>query len=148
MGRLSFSGAHLSPVASHRRGQATILCIDDDQTALTLRKTVLERAGYRVLTANTGCCALETAKAKRVDLALVDLDMPDMSGYSVAALLRCTRPGARIVIFSGHDCREVRDLRDELDGCIDKDTPPLRFLEQVAQHVAAGARHESSVSAL
>ncbi len=74
-------------------------------------------------------------------MALVDLDMPDMNGYSVAALLRCTQPRARIVIFSGHDCRAVQRLmRDELDGCIIKSTPVPRFLEQVALHVAAGAR--------
>ena len=59
---------------------ATILFIDDDEQVRRLCQTMLKAAGYRVLTADTGHQGLQLSEQHEVDLALVDMFMPDMDG--------------------------------------------------------------------
>jgi CheY-like chemotaxis protein len=66
---------------------ATILCVDDEQNQLLLRKLMLERAGYRVLTANSPSQALEIFAAQPIDLVIVDYYMPGMTGLVLARTL-------------------------------------------------------------
>lgn len=112
----------------------TILCIDDDAVGSTLRQALLQRAGYRVLIAASGTQGLEIAKCHRVDLVLVDFEMPDMHGFAVAGLLRGIPPKKRIVMLSGHESKASKGFH-ELDGFISKITPVDRFLASVARHL-------------
>jgi CheY-like chemotaxis protein len=64
--------------------QATILCVDDEENQLVLRKLLLERAGYRVLTAESPAKAIELFQADKVDLLILDYYMPGMNGLSLA----------------------------------------------------------------
>jgi putative two-component system response regulator len=65
-----------------------ILVVDDDATNIALLKKMLGQAGYQnVLTASSGCLALEMA-ADGVDLIILDLHMPQMDGYEVLLRLR------------------------------------------------------------
>jgi CheY-like chemotaxis protein len=64
--------------------QATILCVDDEENQLTLRKLMLERAGYRVLTAESPARAIELFQTAAVDLLILDYYMPGMNGLSLA----------------------------------------------------------------
>ena len=57
------------------RPRKTILCVDDNEQALSVRKFMLETRGYRVLTAHTSADALEIFAAGNVDLVLSDLLM-------------------------------------------------------------------------
>ena len=63
---------------------ATILCVDDEENQLTLRKLMLERAGYRVLTAVNPAQAITLFGADSVDLLIVDYYMPGMNGLALA----------------------------------------------------------------
>ena len=63
---------------------ATILCIDDEENQLVLRKLMLERAGYRVLTAGSPAEALALFGSDTVDLVIVDYYMPGMNGLALA----------------------------------------------------------------
>lgn len=65
-----------------------VLIVDDNVELLGLLATVFENAGYVVLRAQRGRQALEKAKAERPDFAVVDVLLPDVMGYEVAALLR------------------------------------------------------------
>jgi CheY-like chemotaxis protein len=78
---------------------ATILCVDDEENQLILRKMVLERAGYRVLTANSAVNAIEMFGSEPIDLVIVDYYMPGMNGLSLARELRRSRK-VPIVILS------------------------------------------------
>jgi len=62
-------------VAMERRA-ATVLCIDDEQTALQLRQTVLESAGYRVLTAKSGSQGIQSFKSEAVHAVVLDTGWP------------------------------------------------------------------------
>ncbi len=63
---------------------ATILCVDDEENQLALRKLMLERAGYRVLTAESPAKAIEVFRPDAVDLVIVDYYLPGMNGLSLA----------------------------------------------------------------
>jgi CheY-like chemotaxis protein len=82
-------------------GRPVILCVDDEPNALILRKLVLQRAGYEVVTANSGKQALEVAGSRSIDLLLSDQLMPGMTGTQLAKEIRLIAPKARIVLISG-----------------------------------------------
>jgi len=63
---------------------ATILCVDDEENQLLLRKLMLERAGYRVLIAESPSQALEIFRSQPIDLVIVDHYMPGMTGLALA----------------------------------------------------------------
>jgi CheY-like chemotaxis protein len=73
------------PAAASRK---IILYIDDDRLLLALCCDVLEEHGYRMIIATDGPSGLETAKAGRPDLILLDVMMPGMDGYEVCRRLR------------------------------------------------------------
>jgi CheY-like chemotaxis protein len=124
--------AHTPRKPRHRR--RTILCIDDDVVGSTLRQSLLQRAGYRVLVAASGTHGLELAKCRHVDLVLVDFEMPDMNGYAITGLLRGIPPKKRIVMLSGHESKASGGFR-ELDGFISKATGVETLLASVASHL-------------
>jgi two-component system, OmpR family, response regulator CpxR len=78
-----------------------VLCIDDNEDLLECEKEFLESFGYTVLTAPSGCKALEVASVHSIDVVVVDYFMPEMDGYEVAIKLRRLRPQAPIIMLSG-----------------------------------------------
>ncbi len=62
--------------------KTVILCVDDEENPLTLRKLVLENAGYDVVTASSAVQALGVVSSRRIDLVLSDYLMPGSSGGS------------------------------------------------------------------
>ena len=70
----------------------TILAVDDEPMVRQVLENHLCSAGYQVLTASSGAEALEILERQRVDLVLLDVMMPKMSGYEVCRTVRRTRP--------------------------------------------------------
>ena len=93
---------------------ATVLCIDDEQTALQLRQTVLESGGYKVLTAKSGALGIQAFKAAPVNAVILDYWMADMNGMQVARELRKLNPAVPIIILSAYG-----ELLDESLGIAD-----------------------------
>ena len=65
-----------------------ILIADDDEDILELVRLRLSRSGYDTVVARNGAEALEAARERRPDLALLDVSMPAMNGYEVTAALK------------------------------------------------------------
>ena len=65
-----------------------LLLVDDYPDALELLALLLEQSGYAVDTARTGADALRQASASPPDLAILDVELPDMTGLEVARALR------------------------------------------------------------
>ena len=80
---------------------ATILLIDDEESVRMVFQVALERAGYRVLTAENGQHGLRLLEHQEVDLALVDIFMPGTDGLEVIELLHMSRPACKIIAMSG-----------------------------------------------
>jgi len=79
----------------------TILCVDDEATPMLLRRFVLEKSGFCVLTAASGQEALQILDRQPVDLVLTDLLMPGLSGTELAREVKRRRPELPVVLLSG-----------------------------------------------
>lgn len=85
--------------------RSTILCIDDDPNLLAMRRKLLESAGYRVLTAQSGAEGIKVFAAGFADAVILDYIMPLMNGGAVAAAMRQIDKDVRLVLHSG--CSEI-----------------------------------------
>jgi CheY-like chemotaxis protein len=94
-----------------RGGSETILLADDEEVVAHLGRTILERHGYRVFTAQDGAEALEVYRRepRAIDLVILDLAMPRMSGPEALQELRKINPAVGVLISSGYSSDE--DLR-------------------------------------
>lgn len=78
-----------------------ILCVDDEPNSLLLRKLVLEKAGYCVLTANSAAHAKHLLSSQAVDLVLTDQLMPGQTGTELAREIKSLSPKLPVLIISG-----------------------------------------------
>ena len=79
----------------------TILCVDDDERSLSVRKVLLETRGYRVLTCSDPECAVEVMRRGGIDLVLTDLMMPKLNGARLIDQLKAVAPDTPALLFSG-----------------------------------------------
>jgi CheY-like chemotaxis protein len=79
-----------------------VLCVDDEAVGLGIRQILLERAGYRVLTAADGASGLELFAAHPVDAVVLDYAMPGMHGGQVARKMRQIKPEVPILLLSAY----------------------------------------------
>ena len=83
---------------------AKILVVDDDATARVLMRAALRKSGFDVTLAESGQAALLAFNAGTYDMVMLDVDMPEMSGHEVCALLRAQAdPLLPIVMVTGLD---------------------------------------------
>ena len=82
----------------------TILLIEDEVAVIAALRKLLERLGYHVLEAKTGKEAIRLARAYdgAIDLAILDVFLPDMNGNKVYPLLKEFRPDLKVLVFSGY----------------------------------------------
>ena len=79
-----------------------VLCVDDELVGLQIRKILLERAGYQVLTAPDGPSGLAIFSAEPVEAVVLDYSMPGMHGGEVAIRMRQTKPQVPILLLSAY----------------------------------------------
>ena len=79
----------------------TILCVDDNEQSLSIRKILLETRGYRVLACNNGQFALEMFCRGGVDLVITDLIMPGVDGSQLIDEIKNISPQTPTVLISG-----------------------------------------------
>ena len=80
---------------------ASILCIDDEEPALLLRRRVLEMAGYRVFWAVSGREGIERFRDQPTDVVIVDYWMAGMNGLEVAKEIKAMSSRTPIIMLSG-----------------------------------------------
>ena len=79
----------------------TILCVDDNEQSLSIRKVMLETRGYRVITCTCGQEALERFRKGGVDLVLTDLIMPGLDGSRLIEEVKSISPQTPAILLSG-----------------------------------------------
>src|SRR5687767_10349230 len=90
--------------------RANVLIIDDDAGVRDVCTTLLHALGYRASEAKSGDEALRTldADGAQVELALVDMEMPDMLDGTLLQQLKRDRPGLRVLLMSGRPRKDLR----------------------------------------
>jgi two-component system response regulator CpxR len=92
----------------------TILCVDDNEQSLSIRKIMLETRGYRVIACSSGDQALEEFRKGGVDLVLTDLVMPGVDGHMLIDEIKELSPHTPAILFSGTVKFYDRNLRADV----------------------------------
>jgi CheY-like chemotaxis protein len=79
-----------------------VLCVDDEVVGLQVRKMILERSGYTVLTAPDGPAGLQIFADHPIEAVVLDYAMPGMDGGKVAARMRAEKPHVPILLLSAY----------------------------------------------
>lgn len=106
------------------KGSGTILVVDDEEYILNADKAMLNELGYEVLLANGGKEALRIfgENKDRINLLILDLIMPDLSGEIVYDRIKALRPDVRVILSSGYSIEGQAEsiLKRGCDGFIQK----------------------------
>ncbi|MFO1372187.1 MAG: ATP-binding protein [Candidatus Competibacteraceae bacterium] len=106
------------------KGVGTVLLVDDEESVRTMGTKMLERLGFKVLTAVDGREALELYRERHdeITLVLLDLTMPYMDGEETFRELRRIEPKVRVVMSSGYTETEIapRFAGKRLSGFLQK----------------------------
>ena len=89
-----------------QNGVPTLLAADGEEASQQELRSLLERGGYRVITAGDGAAALRTLAAHECDLVLCEAVLPDMDGFEVCRAIkqaRATRDIPVVLLMSGDD---------------------------------------------
>src|SRR2546426_10173764 len=108
----------------------TILCVDDNEQSLSIRKVMLETRGYRVITCNGGEQALEIFKKGGIDLVLTDLVMPGLDGTKLVEQVKSISPQTPAILLSGKV--KIYDRDTQADIFLPKGMyAPVELLERI-----------------
>lgn len=121
-----------APVAAEQRGVGTILVVDDEALVRRSVQRMLERSGYDVMTADSGQSALKLFREEHqdIDLVLLDLSMPKMSGRMCFDELKAIQSSVQVLISTGHG--SPADTAEMLTkGALGVLTKPYSMLELV-----------------
>lgn len=135
----------------HSKSMATtILVVDDSEVVLSVVKTVLEEAGYRVVTQNRANGSLTQIIWERPALVLLDVQMPNLSGDVLARMCAKTAQttGTRVVLHSSLSDDNLQGLVGQCGafGYIRKTDSPQALLRQVRRFLkdSPSAKMEAS----
>jgi CheY-like chemotaxis protein len=116
-----------------------ILCIDDDELGLMVRRLTLESEGYEVAVANSGAKGLALMSALPFDIVLLDHSMPGMNGGEVAEQIRFQHPGTPIVSLPAYITLPEEHLR-LVDAYITKGDSTQVLLDIVRRFIRRSAQ--------
>jgi len=106
------------------RVEKRILVVDDDSSVREMLSRVLAGEGYGVLAAANGAEALEIAAAKKIDLVLLDLNMPGQSGWDTFERLTASQPLLAVIIITARPNQLFTALGAGVGALLEK---PLDF---------------------
>jgi CheY-like chemotaxis protein/anti-sigma regulatory factor (Ser/Thr protein kinase) len=116
-----------------------VLVVDDDGALRHAITSLLDQAGYHTDQATDGAEALRKLEHQPVDLLLLDIGLPGMSGLDVLAQTRTQSPPPRVVMMTADDTPEMllRSFREQAYSFIRKPFAPRRIVEVVSDALAA-----------
>ena len=116
-----------------------VLLIEDNEQNRYLLTFLLERTGHQVVSANDGLAGIRQAQKETPDVILLDIQLPTMHGYDVAAALRNIPTLARVPIIAVTSYAMPGDREKALEaGCdnyIEKPIDPETFVAEVERIV-------------
>jgi CheY-like chemotaxis protein len=124
-------------------GGAKVLVVDDSRDAADSCATLLQLSGYDVRVAYSGRRALELAADFQPDAVLLDIGLPDISGYELARTLRAAPWAGSVILIAVTGWGQEQDKRRALQAGFDRHlTKPIapEALESLLQSLVAAAR--------
>lgn len=90
------------------RGSETLLLVEDDEIAARVGREILERHGYRVMTASDGNEAVEQYEChqEKIHLIILDVILPDITGSQTFVKIRQLNPNALVLLASGYNVND------------------------------------------
>ena len=117
----------------------TVLFADDDKGFREICKRILEDEGYRIVLARDGIEAVETVKAERPDLAILDIHMPRKGGMDAAELIYAIDPSIPIILYTANDDTATRDPRARFAAaCVEKSSDFTEMAMAVGRLLSLG----------
>jgi two-component system response regulator PilR (NtrC family) len=112
---------------------ANILIVDDDEKIRQLLSDILRQAGYSVKCFENGKQAIDASYEELFNLALIDIQLPDMEGTELLTKLRKTEPEVIKIIVTGHASLDnsIEAANKGVDGYIQKPFDPKKLKEMI-----------------
>lgn len=117
--------------------EPTILVVDDDEPLLQLMEAVLRTYRMIPVTASSGRQAIDVVRSEDPDLAIVDLNMPDMSAAELVASIRraSRRSELPMIILSGDPVDEARRSETRIEVAILKPFDTADLIEKIREEL-------------
>jgi len=116
-------------------GGGTILVVDDEAVVRRTTRATLENHGYKVMLADTAREGIELFRSmsSEIDLVLLDMNMPEMSGEEALGHFTAIRPDVRVIVSSGHNesLAAVRFAGQRVAGFIPKPYTSRQLAEKI-----------------
>ncbi|ACD97186.1 response regulator [Trichlorobacter lovleyi] len=101
--------------------QQTVLIIEDDEVTSALLEMIVSEAGFQALIALDGVSALELYQRHLPEVVLLDINLPQLNGYSFASLVRnFSDHKPRIIVVTSNPADYEQHLKELADGCLVK----------------------------
>lgn len=129
--------------------KVNILIVDDNENIRETMSDILQEKGYRTQTAKTGDEAIRESKTKFFNIALIDIDLPDMTGIEVLQNFRQEHPHMMNIMITGHSTKQnavdalnlganayimkpidFRRLEDIMNQCLKKQQEASKITEE------------------
>ena len=124
---------HEQDMNSQGPPKATVLCVDDEELQLKIRRMLFESAGYRVVDAQDAGTAIKKFKNTAVDAVIMDYSLFGQTGVELAEQMKRMRPSMPIVILSGSGAT-IREESPSVDLWLRKmDLEPEDLVQEVAR---------------
>ena len=118
----------------------TILLIEDNEQNRYLATYLLEHAGFKIVSADSGSQALALVEELTPDTILLDIQLPGMDGYQVARELRARESLKRIIAVTSYAMvgDEEKALQAGCTGYLEKPIDPDTFVSRITALIAMG----------
>ena len=127
--------------------QREILCIDDDEQSLQVRKILLETFDFHVATATSAKEGLRYFRTHDVDAVVLDYEMPEMNGGQAARKMKSMRADVPVLILSALPWLPNDAPRECIDVFVTKGGPTAALVHEIEQMMeAAPVAHRNGSS--
>lgn len=117
-----------------------VLVIEDNRDNMRLITYVLKKAGYEVIPAETGESGVELALRQRPFFIIIDINLPDIDGFTVTQRIRSCESGKTvpIIAITSHAMRGDREriLAAGCSGYFEKPIDPLTIMDRIHEVIA------------
>jgi DNA-binding response OmpR family regulator len=124
-----FSRLHVGR-SDQEKGDA-VLCVEDRPDWLEALRGMLDRAGYEVVCATSGCEALDSFRSQEFDGVLLDYSLPDLDSLAIRAEMKHVKPQIPVLLFAGMGKSACMLLRF-FDAYMHHPDSPESMLERMA----------------